>query len=261
MKVFLSALENNWHNASHYGNLVQKCLAKFGRDKPFRYNLLSYYYIEHTKAEEIADLIRDNSEEILVDSGAHSFQKGIKVDFGAFTKRYADFIRRFDRPNVLGYFEMDVDNVLGYEAVLELRKILTGISDKIIPVWHPNRGLSDFYSMCKEYAGRIVAITGFKGMEIQDEQYVNFVKTAKRFGCKVHCLGMTRRKILDAVPFDFVDSSSWAQHAIRGRIGTAGKVTKEFSRTHRVDVFSAAYIEGMKMQEHYYNKWRKVCQD
>ena len=46
-----------------------------------------------------------------------------------------------------------------------------------------------------------------------------FLKYAKKYDCKVHCLGMTRKKILDTVPFDFVDSSSWKQASIYGRIG------------------------------------------
>jgi hypothetical protein len=87
-----------------------------------------------------------------------------------------------------------------------------------------------------------------------------FVKEAKKHGCKVHCLGMTRREVLDNVPFDFVDSSSWAQEAIYGRVGN-GHVTKEFSKTNRDRVFIACYREAMKMQLKYFNKWQSVCKD
>lgn len=196
------------------------------------------------------------SEEELIKWGGTDIL-GSKVDWDEYTKEYANFITKFDRPNVIGYFEMDVDNIIGYQKVLELRKVLELVSDKIIPVWHKNRTLDEYKKMCKDYAGKIVAITGFKNEDIKDEQYLMFLKYAKKYNCKVHCLGMTRTKILDKVPFDYVDSSSWVQSSVFGRIGNKGKVTKEFSKTSREIVFFENYKEGMKMQEYYKKKWRK----
>ena len=223
---------------------------------------MSFYYLQ--KDIPYAEMLRDISEGIMIDSGAHSFQKGKKVSWEEYTHQYAKFISGFDRPNVVGYFEMDVDNIIGYDNVLKLRKILETESgsgcSKIIPVWHKNRGIQNFKEMCQEHAGRVVAITGFKNEDIQDSQYAMFLKEAKKYGCMVHCLGMTRKEILDKVPFDFVDSSSWAQEAIYGRVGRR-KVTREFSKTNRNAVFIASYKNAMKMQEHYYAKWRKVCND
>ena len=156
---------------------------------------------------------------------------------------------------------MDVDNIIGYEKVLELRKILENVSDKIIPVWHYNRGIDDYIQMCKDYAGKIVAITGFRGAEIRDDQYLMFVKVAKKYGCKVHCLGMTRTDVLDKVPFDYVDSSSWLQNGVYGNIVGKGKVSLEYSKKNRNIIFLENYKAGMKMQEHYYEKWKKICKD
>lgn len=253
MKVFLSALEasNDWG-----GKPLSYFLSK--NNVKFKYNLMSYFYLK--KQEDVGVFIRDNSEEILIDSGAHSFQKGVKVDWLKYTQQYAEFIKKFDKPNVIGYFEMDVDNIIGYEKVLELRKILESVSDKIIPVWHKNRGINEYKKMCEQYAGKIIAITGFKNEDIKDEQYLMFLKYAKKFNCKVHCLGMTRRKVLDKVPFDYVDSSSWKQQALFGRIGDK-KVSKDFSKQKREYVFLESYKEAMKMQQYYYQKWQKVCKD
>ena len=257
MKIFLSAIEGA--TSSKGAGITE--LAKYIVDKgiKMKYNLMSYYYIR--KKKQLAEYIRDNSEEIMIDSGAHSFQKGAKVDWVEYTKEYAEFIKEFDRPNVVGYFEMDVDNMIGYSKVLELRAILEEVSDKIIPVWHKNRGIDGFEQMCKDYSGKVVAITGWQNMEIKDSQFAMFLKCAKKYGCKVHCLGMTRRKILDTVPFDYADSSSWVQSSIYGRIDNKGKVTREFSKTSREKVFFENYLEGMKMQEHYHRRWRKVCKD
>ena len=240
MKIFLSALE-----ASPEFYKIDNEIHKY------KYNLMSFYYIKNKV--ETAERIRDKSELIMIDSGAHSFQKGTKIDYDKYTKEYSEFIKEFDRPNVVGYFEMDVDNIIGYKKVLELRKVLEQNCDKIIPVWHKNRGIEEFKKMCKDYAGKVIAITGFKNEDIKDDQYLMFLKYAKKHNCKVHCLGMTRKKVLDKVPFDFVDSSSWKQKSIYGRVGNK-KVSKEFSKNYRWKVMLENYKRGMQTQEYYLNK-------
>jgi len=259
MKIFLSAIEGGSSCKDDGQYMFIDYILKEKPDLKMKWNLVSYYYIR--KAPKTFEKIKNHSELLLVDSGAHSFQKGTKVDWLEYTREYADFIKKNDNSNILGYFEMDVDNIIGYDKVLELRKILEEVSDKIIPVWHKNRGIEEFKKMCRDYSGKIIAITGFKNEDIKDEQYLMFLKYAKKYNCKVHCLGMTRKKILDTVPFDFVDSSSWVQQSIYGRVGSRGKVTKEFSKNHRLTVVLLNYLEGMKMQEHYYNKWKSVCKD
>lgn len=255
MKIFLSALENG---STCYDS--GKPLAHYFVEQgiPMKWNLMSYYYVKGNP--QLAEYIRDHSELVMIDSGAHSFQRGKKVDWVEYTKQYAEFIKTYDRPNVVGYFEMDVDGVIGYDNVLKLRKILESASDKIIPVWHDSRGVEEFKKMCRDYAGKVVAFSGIRG-EIKDHQYLMFLKYAKKYNCKVHCLGMTRKKILDVVPFDYTDSSSWKQSGIYGRIDNKGKVTREFSKVKREVVFKENYLQGMEMQKHYYQKWRGVCKD
>lgn len=254
MRIFLSAVEQGAQKdgIKHIMN---------AKGPPMKWNLMSYYYARADFEHVLR--VRDNSELVMIDSGAHSFQKGKKVKWVEYTREYAKFIKLFDRPNVVGYFEMDVDNIIGYEKVLALRRILheeSGHADKIIPVWHKNRGIAEYKAMCEKHAGRTVAITGFKNEDIRDHQYPLFLKEAKKHGCKVHCLGMTRKKVLDRVPFDYTDSSSWVQSAVYGKVGDR-KVSREFSKTNRTDVFIASYLEAMKMQDHYYRRWRKVCDD
>jgi hypothetical protein len=253
MKIFLSSIENGKsNNVESFEFFLQKNIK-------LKWNLMSYYYIRENKYKLAID-IRNNSEEILIDSGAHSFQKGKKVNWTEYTKEYAEFIKKFDNEKVIGYFEMDVDNIIGYDKVLELRKILEKTSNKIIPVWHKNRGISEYKKMCQKYANKIIAITGFKNEDIKDEQYLMFLKYAKKYNCKVHCLGMTRKKVLDKVPFDYVDSSSWKQSSLYGRIGNK-KVSQKQSHKDRNPIFLENYKLGIKMQKHYYEKWRKICKD
>lgn len=239
MKVFLSALES--HGVNICNNVGQ-----------LKWNLMSFYYLKQPVFEKVLA----HSELMLIDSGAHSFQKGKKVDWEAYTKKYAAWIRENDCPKILGYFEMDVDNAIGYERVLYLRSILESVSDKIIPVWHKNRGIDEYKRMCQQYAGKIVAITGFRNEDIKDEQYLMFVKYAKKHGCKVHCLGMTRKEILDKVPFDYVDSSSWCQRGAFARIGNR-KVKSEFVTANVKRVFVENYKLAMEMQRHYQKRWAR----
>ena len=259
MKIMLSALENAQLSKAEGGGSIAQAIVKSGID--MKYNLMSYFYIR--PRVELAEFIRDHTEEVMIDSGAHSFQKGVKVDWVKYTEEYADFIRRFDRPNVVGYFEMDVDNIIGYDKVKALRNILLRASDKIIPVWHKNRGIQDFKEMCQSHKGKIVAITGFKNEDIKDHQYLSFTKYAHECGCKIHCLGMTRKAILDTVPFDYTDSSSWSAQSRFGHMQSYGgrKVSKDFSKNHRGVVFVENYKHGMQMQEHYHKLWQKECKD
>lgn len=244
MKIFLSAIED------------YICDEVLRRGYPLKWNLLSYYQFRKN-GQALFEKVLRHSELMMIDSGAHSFQKGKKVDWLSYTQEYAEWIEQNDNPKIIGFFEMDVDNIIGYEAVLQLRKILERVSDKIIPVWHKNRGIAEYKKMCKDYAGRVIAITGFRNEDIRDEQYPMFLKEAKRHGCKVHCLGMTRKQILDKVPFDYTDSASWKLQATWGRLdGVKGKIKRRLTRNEWVKIFAYAYIDAMKMQEHYYNKWK-----
>lgn len=238
MKIFLSALESfGIPICDHFGQQL-------------KWNLMSFYHLKQPVFERVLAC----SDEMLIDSGAHSFQKGKTVDWVEYTKKYAAWIKENDCPKIIGYFEMDVDNAIGYERVLYLRSILESVSDKIIPVWHKNRGIDEYKKMCQQYAGKIVAITGFRNEDIKDDQYIMFLKYAKKHGCKVHCLGMTRKDILNKVPFDYVDSSSWLQRAVFSKVGNK-RVKSSFTRENLRTVVFANYQAGMEMQRHYHRKW------
>lgn len=260
MRIFLSALENNAQTT------LDKCL-KDQITIPF--GLVSFYYI--TKAQDgLANFKKalQVCDYLLVDSGAHTFQKGTKVDWETYTDQYAEFIKKYDCQKILGYFEMDVDVQIGYDRVLALRKVLNRATNKIIPVWHKNRGISEFKKMCKTTPGKIVAVTGFKNEDIQDNQYPAFVKYAWKCGKKIHCLGMTRQKVLNKVPFDYVDSSSWkltatfgglkewsnSEHKLISIDGVKGKYKTK-------DLFFKNLMSYIKMVRYYNIKWQKINHD
>lgn len=190
-KIFLSALE-----ASPEFAYIDE------RIPHYLFNLMSFYYIK----DEIFTKIKNKSELVLVDSGAFSFQQGRKVDWIDYTKKYSEFIEKYnDDKKVLGFFEMDIDPLTSdYALTLSLRNILTTVSNKIIPVWHKNRGIEDFKNMCKNpiHKDRIIAITGQNGEspDLRVSDYSSFVAYAHYCGCKVHCLGMTTKKNIKNSP-------------------------------------------------------------
>ena len=258
MKVFLSGFDTSVSN-------VLDIVKTSNTQIPFA--LASFYHIQKSNYNNFKTTL-EHCDEMLIDSGAHSFQKGKKVPWEEYTDKYAKFIKEHDCNKILGYFEMDVDNQIGYERVLQLRKKLLAVTDKIIPVWHKNRGIDEFKKMCHETKGNIVAVTGFKNEDIVDKQYGAFVKYAWSCGKKIHCLGMTRTKVLNKIPFDYVDSSSWKQKAVYGGMVQWDNKRKKLvdidvpKRTLKTnDMFFQnleAYIEFVK----YYNiKWHKVNND
>lgn len=266
MRVFLSAIEPSTTGGSKHCPMSVKYDRFFARylveelGIDLLWNLVSFYYARKCKDWQIR-YIRDKSELLLVDSGAHSLQKGAKIKWNDYVTQYAQFIADYDSPKVLGFFEMDADNIIGYQKALEYRKYLEEASDKIIPVWHRNRGLEDFKAMCRAYEGKVVAITGFKNEDILDHQYLMFWKYAHDAGCRIHCLGMTRREVLDKVPFDYVDSSSWKMSATMATYArTRQKAKPRNGRMDYWEVMADNYLfYRTNFQTYYRAKWKAVC--
>lgn len=260
MKIFLSALENNTLNT------VDRCLKE---DITIPFGLVSFYYISKNKdGYENFKKVLKVCDHVLVDSGAHTFQKGTKVSWEEYTRQYARFIKENDCDKILGYFEMDVDVQIGYAKVLELRQILNAVSKKIIPVWHKNRGIEEYKRMCKKTPGKIVAITGFRNEDISDYQYAGFLKYAWKQGKKVHCLGMTRQKVLDKVPFDYTDSSSWKLSATFGSLKYWSEKDHKLKNVPNIkgkyktsQLFFYNLMNYIKMVRYYNIKWSRINKD
>lgn len=229
MMICLAALETNM------------AILEGLEDESLDYGLTSFFYL---KDQEHFENVLKKVKYLLIDSGAHSFQHGKKVDFDSYTEIYARFIKRnTDNPKIIGFFEMDVDNVIGYQEVLRLRKKLTAVSDKIVPVWHQNRGVDDFIKTCEEWRGRRIAVTGFKNNDITDGQYNLFINEAHRHDCMIHILGCTRYRLINNLNlglYDSVDSSSWKQQAIYNQL---------MLPYHENDIKTFEFFRGINFQE------------
>lgn len=167
--------------------------------------LESFYY-----ADEWTERIIPKLKNFMLDSGAFTFltsHKG-KIDWSDYLKRYAEFINKND---VKLFYELDIDSIVGYEKVVEMRKWLEAATGKKpIPVWHKSRGKEEFLKMCEEYD--YVAIGGIVSKEIKRQEYSAFpwfINEAHKRGAKIHGLGFTNLKGLEKYKFDSVDSTSW----------------------------------------------------
>jgi hypothetical protein len=211
-----------------------------------KYILESFYYFQKWQIPLIK-----NSEMFLLDSGAFTFMNGNKGgDFNEYLTRYIEFIRTHD---VKYFFELDIDSIVGYEKVKQLRSRLekeTG--KKCIPVWHKSRGKDEFLRMCDEYD--YVSIGGIVTKEITKDQYPFFswfINEAHKRNCKIHGLGFTSIADLPKYHFDSVDSTSWKSGGRYGQmhIYRGGKIETITQKSKR-----AIY---RKLDEHNFNEWLK----
>ena len=149
-------------------------------------------------------------DNLLLDSGAFTFMNNEKKDinWGNYIDNYIDFINKYD---IKHFFELDIDCIVGYEKVKEMRKYIENKTNKkSIPVWHKSRGLDEFINLSQQY--NYIAIGGIVTKEITKKEYPYFnklLKIAKENECKVHGLGFTSLKNLKKYRFYSVDSSSW----------------------------------------------------
>ena len=211
-----------------------------------KYNLESFYYFKPEQEKYLR-----HWKMFLLDSGAFTFMNGKKSkDFDGYLTKYIEFINKYD---IKYFFELDIDSVVGYEKVKQLRKRLeieTG--KKCIPVWHKSRGKDEFLKLCDEYD--YIAIGGIVTKEIKHDEYkyLNwFIEEAHKRKCKVHGLGFTKTKYLEKIKFDSVDSTTWN----RGRFGDLYVFDNGKMRTKK----KAGYRlkDGRKANEFCLEQWIK----
>ena len=204
MKFYLSAV----FNSERYLPIIQKTNERF-------YFLQSFAYYNKSLIEQALPFCKD----MMFDSGGFTFihnKHKRNIDWLEYTKSYIQAINEHD---IKHFFELDIDNVLGYEQVLELRKILEkGTNKKCIPVFHKSRGLEEWIRMCNEYS--YVAIgTGGDYSKNQDYKIVHkLCEIARTTNTKVHGLALGYKKYTQAGLYS-VDSTTWNSSLQYGWLG------------------------------------------
>lgn len=244
MKIFLSGFESQD---------IDKWL-EVDPDLHLKWVLMSYCYIRKAKPSRVAKII-EIADNVLVDSGAHTFQKVGGMNWEQYTREYGEWIKANDQDKIVGYFEMDIDNVIGYDNVLKLRDIMFEYTDKVVPVWHKSRGNQDFEDMCKQCRSGVVSFSAVADALYKSEM-LWMLKTAWENNCKLHALGMTSKNILNEVPFDYVDSSSWLQETMYGRVGK--RDIRRVKQTDGIIARMSSHELWQRKQEYYFDKWKGV---
>lgn len=221
-------------------------------------NLASYYYIKDSSS---INLLKKISNNILIDSGAFTlFSSKKKYDFEKYFNNYLNYVKKHTSNDLIkGFFELDIDSIIGYDKVLSLREKLTNVSDKIIPVYHKRLGVEEFKKMVAEYD--YVSIGGIVSKEIHPTELPPFVKYAHKHNTKIHALGIASSKYLKKIPFDSVDASS----GISARFGRVlffknGKISSirldsEYVSKNYTKIDNMSYLSFLKFEKYYYNYW------
>ena len=211
MKLMLAGFDNGATKRS-VPDLI--CLSK--------YILCSFWFLKKGMFNELEQLIiqRNNTDDFLLDSGAFSMFSQKNHDLNTYIDDYIHFINEY---NIKRYIELDIDPVVGYEEVKNIRRYIEEKTNKkSIPVWHKNRGMDEWLKHITDYD--YVAIGGLVTKEIAPSEYNSLkpmVKLATNHNTKVHGLGFTGQ---DCYKYGFysVDSTSWASGR---RFGQAVKFT------------------------------------
>lgn len=219
-------------------------------------------FVERRKPEVLQH--KSIAQKFILDSGAFTYMKsnhnGKKPDWGAYIDEYAKYI--VDN-NVTQYMELDIDNIVGYDKVLEFRKALESKTNRpCIPVWHTSRGFDEFRKMCDGYA--YVAIGGFalNSQNIKDtsrdEKQIStissLVQYAHKHNAKVHGLGFTTIQYLPQIHFDSVDSTSWLRASVYGTLmyfdgSTIRRIEKKYRGEHLEGELNRTQLQEFNIKE------------
>lgn len=221
------------------------------------YILESFFY-----ADADTERLMPHFGDFLLDSGAFTFMQSAKnhVNWDEYIERYADFI---NRNHVDKFFELDIDSVVGYERVKQIRKRLERLTGRqSIPVWHVSRGKDEFIRHAQEYP--YIALGGLVDGAAKGEYarslwkyFPWFIQTAHKNGAKIHALGFTSLEGIRRYHFDSVDSTAWTTGNRFGYLYFFdGKtmIKKDAPPGHRIADSRAAalhnYTEWIKFQKY-----------
>ena len=209
----------------HFASMEVKRMQFLNVENLDRYNpkflLGSFYYLKKIPKEDLISYFKyvnsKKCESFILDSGAFSMimleEKGKEqnTDLDKYISEYIAFIKKW---NIERYIELDIDSVIGYEKVKEIRRRLekeTGV--KSMPVFHNKyRTKKDLDEIIKNYDYVCISNHNLKKTGTNTIKNIkNFVLYCNSKGIKVHGLALTGKKITEEVPFYSVDSSSYTK--------------------------------------------------
>ena len=196
-------------------------------------------------------------DRFMLDSGAFSFmQSGKHIDWDEYVRRYIEYIKTND---IELFFELDIDGLIGYDGVKEIRRRIERESGRqVIPVWHKRLGKAEFLRMCDEY--NYVAVGGIVSGEIKKNEYEIFtplITEAHKRGAKIHGLGFTFLEGLKKYHFDSVDSSAWTSGTRFGLIYMFDGAT--LKRRYVQELRPEKRLKDSEVRVHNFCEWSKFA--
>jgi hypothetical protein len=194
-----------------------------------QYAFPSFWDWYTTKRNGRVKLFTMPAENVILDSGAHSFfamndlavhgkkREKVKVDVSHYHGAYMNFIE-YNWDHISYFVELDVADVFGFEWVQKMRAdyVKRGLYEKCIPAWHRVNGMEDFEAML-ECPSRYIGLQGLRPNEPL-LPYNSLLQRAYEAGVRVHGFALTNGKVLDKYPFYSVDSTSWLQGIMYGSL-------------------------------------------
>lgn len=166
-------------------------------------------------------------------------------EFSAFAKLFITYVS--ENADIWDHIvELDVEELFGVEIADALRARLYSIlGDKLLPVWHAQRGAAGWTEMVNTYKYICLSPTRAFPRSARTEKIVaQMLLEAKNAGCKVHILGVEQVRWFE-LGATSIDCSSWSvaarfgnfkMPAARGGAPTSLNIsaTKKFSPGRRV---------------------------
>lgn len=169
--------------------------------------LCSYHYFGGDKLKsDIERYFKPITPEIFADSGAYSiFSRGATItveEYADWLEANLDVLEVYANLDIHGNLDLTLDN----QTYLESRGLTP------LPVYHAEQDISVLETYCKHYP--YVCVGGVAGMKAGIGPLMGFLvkvfRVAEKYGTALHGFGMTGWKILSALPWYSVDSSSWS---------------------------------------------------
>lgn len=195
-------------------------------------------------------------QEVFLDSGGYSYnrdkEKYTFEDALEFAAQYMDFIKE-NIQHVSLVSEFDAIQ-LGTDFIQQFRDEFynTIPAEKFMPIWHPEEGRGKLEQLCSTYN-----VVGISQSDIHGDtdNIPVFNSYSRRFSTRLHGVGITSKKLLEAVAWDSVSSISWLSPSMYGdtfvwtgrELKRYPKAYKDKRRTHR-SAYMAANLDYEKIE-------------
>lgn len=150
------------------------------------------------------------TQEVFLDSGAYTYNRpDSKFDFeDAYetAAQYMEFVKsNIDAVTLISEFDA---KQLGDDTIEEMRTNFYNMlpPDKFMPIWHPESGRDELERLCSSYSVVGVCQSDIHGDTAHVPVFNSYIQ---RYGTRLHGVGITSKKLIEAVKWDSVSSTSW----------------------------------------------------